>query len=262
MKKTFFYAAALLVSVSLSSCSKEETETGGEASLPTPTGNTKYLLKYRHYEGDSVLLLTKYTLSGNNLLLADTSYSPYYEMGFYKTRGFIYGSNGLSRVDNKSYRADGTIDTDERESYSTSYTYSGNTISEKHSFTSNKWNVYYMENGKIVRAEEVGDTDIDKYYYSGNDCIKIERFKGALLGATINNVFDDKKNPFYNNWFAFNYEALGEHNIKTSTRTYDDGTNEVDFNVSYLEYNSQDYPTKYEVTDYGTTVYSYEYIGW
>jgi len=215
------------------------------------------------------VLIAKYALSGNGLLLADTIYLSieYMSSEVYPNavREFTYGSKGLSSITYKRYKADGSVDdTYDDYNYTDTYTYSGNTISEKTS--RGKWEyVYYMENGKIVRAVDLIDSDdeSDKFYYNGNDCIKVESFKGARLVATQTNEFDDKKNPFYNNWFAFYDEALGEHNLKKATDTYPDGSSPyVDTNIEYLTYNGQDYPTKYEVVSYGTTVYSYEYIGW
>ncbi|MDR1226214.1 MAG: hypothetical protein LBK47_04870 [Prevotellaceae bacterium] len=265
-KKTgLICAAALLMGMSLASCSKDDNKSGGEASLPTPTGDTKYLNKYEI--SNDTLLQVKYAFSGNGLLLADSTYgsdnsgSRY----FYETREFIYGTKGLSQVVAKRYKADGTIDnTYDDYNYTTTYTYSGNTIKEQYSYRSDRYNVHYMENGKIVRSEEVGDDDISKYYYTNNDCTKIEYLKvdePEKVQTTQVNVFDDKKNPFYNNWFAFYYEALGENNLKKSTRTYSDEGSDVDVDVEFLEYNSQGYPTKYQSKN-STASFIYQYIGW
>lgn len=261
-----FCAAALLTAAGLVSCSSSN-DSGQEAAMPTPSGATKYLLKYRVLSSDT-LLDVKYVLSGNGLLLADTSYSGISgSRYFYETRELTYGDRGLSAMVYKRYKADGTIDnTYNGNNYTVNYTYSGNTIREKASYEDGFENLYYIENGKVVKVEEVGDTDVDKYYYTGSNCTKVEYFDGATLEATQVNEFDDKKNPFYNNCFAFYDEALGENNTKKRTRTYpDDASIDVDFNVEYLGYNSQGYPTMYQdkgSNGTGTTLYMYQYIGW
>jgi hypothetical protein len=268
MRKIFLiYAATLLMGAGLAACSSDDNSGDNtqdqEASLPTPTGNNKYLTKYEVINEDSSVLVAKYTFSGNGLLLADTTYAPFLTTYYLsQTRKFTYGDKGLSEIAHKQYLVDGTIDnTSDENNYTTTYTYSGNTISGKDSYQLKFTYVYYMENGKIMKLEEVGDTDVEEYSYAGNDRTGAKYFDDSEPKGTQVNVFEDKKNPFYNNFFAFRYEALGEHNVKTCTVTYPDGEVDVRFNVEYISYNSQGYPTEYKDKSAEKT-YTYQYVGW
>jgi hypothetical protein len=269
MRKIFLiYAATLLMGAGLAACSSDDNSGDNtkdqEASLPTPTGNAKYLLKYRVVNDDSSVLAAKYKFSGNGLLLADSSYATGNpgSHNLMETRELTYGDKGLSTIVYKVYKDDGTVDPNPERSYTATYTYSGNTISEKIPYQDGEY-VHYMENGKIVKREDTDDNDVINYSYEGNDCTMLERIDGEDSGKdTIVNVFDNQKNPFYNNWFACDDNALGEHNTKTCKFP---STDSFILNVEYLSYNSQGYPTRYKDKDYdgnGTIIYTYQYIGW
>lgn len=263
----FLYAAAaLLMGASLASCSSKDNN-GEDAVLPTPTGGTKYLLKYQQLTSGDSVLVAKYVMSGNGLLLADTTYAIHPTNGSLyvrETRALTYGNNGIAELNSKEFTFDGTLITDEKsDTYTVTFTYSGSNVKE---WYSTNWGYNHtVENGKVVQSQRTDKDRTEKYSYAGNDCTQKEYLANGNLTTTETHVFDDKKNPFYSNWFAFSYEALGEHNTKTSTRTYaNDSATDVDFDVEYPTYNTTGYPTKVEVKSYSATsiFYTYTYVGW